>query len=138
MWHKISAAHHILFLLHRFSVKYRFPFPILRFFTVNMVKSPALGQLKDRFLKKILSKIAKTMKTRRFFRKVIIGSNNSFTWKHFQVFKIAKFEFKVTVHYGLCTKCSQLWALRGLAFSTEGGPKYTGGHKFLERKLGGL
>ena len=29
--------------------------------------------------------------------------------------------------------------IRGLAFSSEGGPKYmyTGGHKFLERKIGG-
>ena len=38
-----------------------------------------------------------------FFRKTI-GSNNSFTLMEnnkFQVFKIAKFEFKVTVHYGL-------------------------------------
>ena len=26
--------------------------------------------------------------------------------------------------------------LRGLAFSSEGGPKYIGGHKFLERKTG--
>ena len=30
--------------------------------------------------------------------------------KQFQVFKIAKLEFKVTVHYGL--KCTQLWSLK--------------------------
>ena len=29
-------------------------------------------------------------------------------------------------------------SIRGLAFSLEGGPKYTGGHKFLERKIGGV
>ena len=29
------------------------------------------------------------------------------------------------------------FSIRGLAFSSEGGPKYTGGHKFLERKIGG-
>ena len=34
-----------------------------------------------------------------FFRKAI-GSNKSFTLIELQVFKIAKFEFRVTVHYG--------------------------------------
>ena len=32
-------------------------------------------------------------------------------WKQFQVFKRAKFEFKVIVHYGLLAKCTQLWPL---------------------------
>ena len=32
-------------------------------------------------------------------------------WKQFQVFKIAKFEFNVTVHCSLWTKCTQLWPL---------------------------
>ena len=44
-----------------------------------------------------------------FFLKTI-GSNN-FVYsnsKQFQVFKIAKFEFKVTVHYSLWAKCTQL------------------------------
>ena len=35
-------------------------------------------------------------------------------WKQFQVFKIAKFEFKVIVHYGLWAKCTQLWPLKGV------------------------
>ena len=54
--------------------------------------------LKDRFLKKVLLKITKI---RRFFLNTV-GSNNSFTLieKKNQGFKIAKFEFKVTVHYG--------------------------------------
>ena len=30
-------------------------------------------------------------------------------WKQFREFEIPKFEFKVTVHYGLWTKCTQLW-----------------------------
>ena len=36
-----------------------------------------------------------------FFSYKVIGSNNSFysNWKQCQVFKIKKFEFKVTVHY---------------------------------------
>ena len=38
---RLSAAHHISFLLNQFSVNYRFPFPILRFFTV---KSPSVTQ----------------------------------------------------------------------------------------------
>ena len=72
MWLWLSDAHQMSFLLNRFSVKYRLPFPILCFFTPNH-----LALLKDRFLKKMLLKRAKTK---------------------FQVFKIAKFEFKVTVH----------------------------------------
>ena len=50
MWHMLlwfADAHHILFLLNRFSVKYRFPIPILRFLSQNH-----LALLKDRFLKK--------------------------------------------------------------------------------------
>ena len=47
--------HHILFLLNQFSVKYRLPFPILRFLPQNH-----LALLKDRFLKKMLIKRAKT------------------------------------------------------------------------------
>ena len=33
-------------------------------------------------------------------------------WKQFLVFKIAKFEFMVTVHYSLWAKCTQLWPLK--------------------------
>ena len=45
-----------------------------------------------------------------FLRKTI-GSNKSFTLieNNFRFFKIAKFEFKVTVHYSLWAKCTQLW-----------------------------
>ena len=45
-----------------------------------------------------------------FLRKTI-GLNNFFTLieSKFQVSKIAKFEFKVTVHYGLLAKSTQLW-----------------------------
>ena len=53
-----------------------------------------------------------------FFRKTI-GSNNSFTRikktkqnKTKQVFKIAKFEFKVTAHCSLWAKCTQMWPLK--------------------------
>ena len=31
---------------------------------------------------------------------------------NFRIFKIAKFEFKVTLHYGLSEKCTQLWRLK--------------------------
>ena len=65
--------------------------------------------LKDQFLKKILLKRAKTCP---LFCKTI-GLNNFFysNWTQFQVFKIAKFEFKVTVHYRLWVKCTPLWPL---------------------------
>ena len=68
MWHILllllsSDAHHISFLLNQFSVKYRFPFPILHFVPQNH-----LALLKDRFLKKMLLKRAKTR--RLFFVKL--------------------------------------------------------------------
>ena len=60
------------------------------------------------------------LKTRRlFFFHKTIGSNNYSNWKQFQVFKIAKFEFKVTLHCGLWKKKTnkqkqntQLWPLK--------------------------
>ena len=80
----LSYAHHISFLLNQFLVKYRFPFPILRFLPQNH-----LALLKDRFLKKML---LKEYKPDAFFRKTI-DSNNSFTLiEKNQVFKIAKFK----------------------------------------------
>ena len=45
----LSGAHHISFLFNRFLVKYRCPFPILRFLPQNH-----LALLKGRFLKKML------------------------------------------------------------------------------------
>ena len=72
MWHILlwlSNAHHISFLLNRFSVKYRFTFPILRFLPQNN-----LALLKDRFLKKMILKRAKKKKKKKnvaFFRKII-------------------------------------------------------------------
>ena len=33
-------------------------------------------------------------------------------WKQLRVFKIAKFEFKVTIYYGLWAKCTLLWPLK--------------------------
>ena len=101
----MSAAHNISFLLDQFLVKYRFSFPILLFFTV---KSPTVTQ------RSVSQENAfkKSKNPSPFLRKTI-GSNIFFfsNWKQFQVFEIAKFEFKVTVHYGLWTKCIQLWPL---------------------------
>ena len=68
IWLWLATVHHIWFLLNKFSVKYRLPFPILHFLPWNHV-----ALLKDRFLKKILKK-----KPSAFFHKTI-GSNNSFT-----------------------------------------------------------
>ena len=62
IWLWLTTAYHISFLLNRFSVKYRFPFPILRF-----LQKIHLALLKDRFLKKILLKRAKVR--RHFFHK---------------------------------------------------------------------
>ena len=79
------------------------------------VKSPIATQIKDRFLKKMLLKRA----TRRLFRN-IIGHNNDFTLiEKKKSYKIAEFEFKVTIHYGLWAKCTQLWPLKGLSHPDE-------------------
>ena len=50
---------------------------------------------------KMLLKRAKNLSA--FFFRKAIGSNNSFilTENNFRSFKIANFEFKVTVHYGM-------------------------------------
>ena len=55
---------------------------------------------KDWFLKKMFFKRAKTRRLfppQNYRLRWFFYSN----WKQFQVFKIAEFEFKVTVHYGL-------------------------------------
>ena len=64
MWHTIIVIiwrTPLSFQLNRFSVKYRFPFPILCFLPQNH-----LALLKDRFLKKMLLK--RTKKPSSFFR----------------------------------------------------------------------
>ena len=74
--------------------------------------------LKDRLMKKVLLKGAKTR--RLFFFFFFFSQNyrlNSFfysNWKQFQVVEIAKFEFSVTVHCGLCGKSTKLWPLKQL------------------------
>ena len=57
-------------------------------------------------------KCYKKSKSPSFFCKNI-GSSNSFTLikTNFRFFKIARFEFKVTVHCSLWAKCTQLWPL---------------------------
>ena len=49
------------------------------------------------------------------------GSNYSFTLieNKFRFFKIASFEFNVTIHYGLWAKCIQLWSLKNQTFVTQ-------------------
>ena len=107
MWHLclwLSAANHISFLPNRFSVKCKFLFPIL----LLTVKSPTVTQRsvsQENAFKKNKNLSA-------FFRKTI-SSNNSFTLieNNFRVVKIAKIEFKVTVHYSVWAICTQLWRL---------------------------
>ena len=108
MWHiKLwsSAAHQVSFLLNQFSIQYRFPFPMLCFFYCKINKRYS----KIGFSKKKKCSFKKSKNPSAFLRKTI-GSNKSFTL--IENNKIAKFEFKVTVHYGLWAKCTQLWALK--------------------------
>ena len=91
-----TALHHTLFLLNGFSIIYtRISLSNFAFFTV---KSPNVTQ------RSVSQENAlRRAKTRRlFFPHKTIGSNNYFTpalssWNQFQVFKKAKFGFKVTV-----------------------------------------
>ena len=101
------VIHHIPFLID-FQLKYGFPFPILRFF---IVKSPSIT------LRLVSQENAfkKSKNLSLFFSPAkLIGSNNSFTLieNNFRFFKIAKFEFKVTVHHGVWAKCTQMWPLK--------------------------
>ena len=82
------------FDFHRFSVKCRFPFPILHFTPQNH---------QDQFLKKILKKKKKKKKQDKTKQKKTkqnktktktkTKTKNKQKKKQFQVFKIAKFEF---------------------------------------------
>ena len=113
-----STAHHILFILNRFSVKYRFHFQILRIFTV---KSPSVTQrsfLKKKNQKtktktKTKNKIKKKGKEKSCFSAKLLAQINLLpkfkTKVHF--FNIAKFEFKVTVHLAY-VKNTQLSTLK--------------------------
>ena len=103
----LSDAHHISFLLNRFSVKYRFPFLVLLFLTAKSpsVTHRSVSQENAPKKSKNPSPFFFSLKHR---RKWFFYSN----WKQFQVFKKVKFEFKVTVHYSLWTKCIQLWPLK--------------------------
>ena len=89
------------FCLIIFRLNTDFPFQ----FCVFTVKSPNVTQRSD-FQDKAFKKSKNLLP---FFRKTI-GSNNSFSLIEniIRFFKIAKFEFKVTVHYGLWTKDTQL------------------------------
>ena len=90
---------HIRLYLIGFQLKRRISLSNFAFF----YRKITLALLKDRFLKKMLLIREKSVS---FFFCKTIGSNNFFycNWKLFQVFKIAKFEFKVTVHYSLWAK----------------------------------
>ena len=92
---------HITFLIKDFQLKTDFPSQFSVFLLLNH-----LALLKDRFLKKMLLQWAKTC--RLFLQNYRLFYSN---WKQFQFFKIEKFEFKVTVHYGLSAICTQLWPL---------------------------
>ena len=86
------------FYLINFQLNIDFPSQFCIFYR----KLNHLALLKDRFLKKMFLKRAKTRPP--FFCKTI-GSNNSFTLieNNFRFLR-AKFEFKVTVHYSIWEK----------------------------------
>ena len=98
--HVITLLHTTFYTYLIFSF-YRLPFQILHFLPKNHT---VLLLLTDRHLKKML----KNKQTNKQTNLIIFFSqnyrlNNFFysSWKQFLVLKTAKFEFKVTVHYGL-------------------------------------
>ena len=79
--------------------------PNFAFFTV---KSPSVTQIlvsQKKFLKRAKTHRLVSQHYNRF--KLFFY----YSWKQYQVFKIAKLKFKVTVQYGLWAKCTQLWPL---------------------------
>ena len=104
-----------LWLSADFQFNANFPSQLYAFFFTT-VKSPSIAQRsgsQENALKKTNKQTTKQTKNvgfylRNYRLKYIFFYSN---WKQFQVFKMAKFEFKVTVHYGLWTKCTELWPL---------------------------
>ena len=92
------------FYLIDFQFNADFPFQLCVFYSQIIKRYSKIG-----FPRKYLKK-KKKKKTRRFFSRKTVGSYSN--WKQFQVFKIAKFEFKVTVHYSPWARCTQLWPLK--------------------------
>ena len=101
----ITTAHHISFLLNRFSVKNRFPFPTLRFLTVKSPQSVTKRSVsQENAFKKSKNPSVFSFFFFFFLQNYRIKYFFYSNWKQFQVFKIAKFELKVTVHCGLLEK----------------------------------
>ena len=122
-------AHHISFLLNRFSVKCEFPFPILRFLTVKLPSVTQRSVSQE-------NAFTKNKNPSSFFPKKTIGSVNSFTltennfsfffsFSFLFFFKIAKFEFKVTVHYMAYGQNASILGKKGLPDSCLTGKTFT-------------
>ena len=139
----LLTIHQISFLGNRFRFKYRFPFQIRRFSITKSpsVTQIKIGISRECFHKeqKILSPFSQNYTLKWFFfihqisflgnrfrfkyrfpfqiRRFSITKSPSVTrwfWNQFQIFQIAKFEFRVRVHYGLWEKKKkkkQLWPL---------------------------
>ena len=93
-----STAYHISFLFHWFSVRYRFLFPNVRFLYLYH-----LALLKDQFLFEKM-----------FLKRAKIKYCFYLNWKQFQIFKIAVFEFKETIHCVLWEKAPSCIPLKKL------------------------
>ena len=85
-------------IVFQWNIEFPSQFCVYRKITYSVTQT-----LKDRFLKKMLLNRANPHKT---IGSIFFYSN----WKQLQVFKTAKFEFKVTIDYGLWAKRTQLWS----------------------------
>ena len=102
-WDYLPHTTFHFYFIH-FQLKYRFPYPSLRFYGKITKRYSKIG-----FSRKCLKKMQKPVA---LFHKTI-GSNNSFTLieSNFKFFIIAKFEFKEIEHLDQLAKCTQLWLL---------------------------
>ena len=113
----ICGTYNCDYLLHTAFCLYLTDFQLIQISLPNFafftVKSPSITQ---RSVFKIFSRkcFQKEQKPVAFLsQNYRLKKSFNFNWKQFQVFKIAKFEFKVTVHYYcLWAKCTQLWPLK--------------------------
>ena len=116
MWHAylyncdyLPHAHFVFIeLIFSWTQSLRSNFAVYLFFSVLTSKSPGITQTSIVEENSLINK-----KSPPSFAKFKVQYFLYSYWK-FQVFKIAKFEFQVTVHCGRWIKCYQLWALNVL------------------------
>ena len=119
MWHVYcDYLPHITFRFYSKDLQFSADFPS-QFYVLFFYRKLNQRYSKINFSRKYWKK-KKKRKKKKEQKLVDLSSQNKrlnlffhSNWKQFRVFKIAKFEFTVTVHYGPWAKYTLLWALEG-------------------------